>query len=81
MATDEAVLWTSVPEAGKGRYIALFNLTTKPLPIRKQWQDLKISATKHRVRDLWQRRDLGEMQAVERTLPPHGSVLYKVSTD
>jgi alpha-galactosidase len=81
MATEKAVVWSSVPESDKGKYLALFNLTLKPLHIHQRWQDLKMSATKRKVRDLWQRKDLGEMEAVKLTLPPHGSVLYKVSTE
>jgi alpha-galactosidase len=80
-ATQEAVVWSSVPESGTSSYLALFNMTPKPLRIHHRWQDLGISATEHRVRDLWQRKDLGEMEAVEVALPPHGSVLYKVSTE
>jgi alpha-galactosidase len=81
MATQEAVMWSSVPESGKGNYVALFNLTPKPLHVHRPWQDLRMSATKHKVRDLWQRKDLGEVKALEVRLPPHGSVLYKVSTE
>ena len=78
MASKDSVVWTSVPGSEDGKYIALFNVTPRPLHIRKLWKDLGLPETNHKVRDLWQRKDLGATEAVEVTLPAHGSVLYKV---
>ena len=41
------------------------------------WQQLGLSG-QHRVRDLWLREDLGLMNGVSATIPPHGCLLLKV---
>ena len=77
-ATTETVVWTSTPQSADGKYIALFNMTPGPLHVHKLWKDFGLSETNHKVRDLWQRKDLGAVATVEVTLPAHGAVLYKV---
>jgi hypothetical protein len=78
VATPELVLWSARAEAADSMYIALFNLTAKPLQVHQHWNDLGLSSNQHKVRDLWQRKDLGEMGRIETTLPAHGSILYKI---
>jgi alpha-galactosidase len=77
VATPDLIVWSARAE-GNSMYIALFNMTEKALPIQRQWKDLGLSSNQHKVRDLWQRKDLGEIEGIETTLPAHGSILYKV---
>jgi alpha-galactosidase len=78
-ATDQLSIWMSIPESRNGSYVALFNLTPQPLHIRKPWAELGYTKPGQKVRDLWQRKNLGKMDALEVTLPAHGSALYKVA--
>jgi alpha-galactosidase len=77
IVTNDFVVWTSVPESEDGRYVALFNLSSKPLHVLKTWKELGLSSGEYKVRDLWHRRDIGKIEAIEDTLPAHGSALYK----
>src|SRR5579884_44283 len=74
--TPDTVVWTAKGAAGK-QYVAAFNLGDTPQNISFSWKELEITAPGH-VRDLWQRKDLGQMPGLKVTLPPHASVLYAV---
>ncbi|HKW17193.1 MAG TPA: glycoside hydrolase family 27 protein [Terriglobales bacterium] len=78
-ATKESVIWTARAETGGGAYVAIFNISQKPLRLHQEWKSLGLSPTPHRVRDLWHRKDLGKIELIQTTLPAHGSLLYKVS--
>jgi alpha-galactosidase len=61
--------------------VGLFNLTAAEATIKVRWSDLGI-ASRQRVRDLWQRRDLGlRDQDFEASVRPHGVVLIRVTHD
>jgi alpha-galactosidase len=38
-----------------------------------------LSGTAYTLRDLWEHKDLGAAGALTVTLPPHGSILYRLS--
>jgi alpha-galactosidase len=78
VSTEKTVVW--VAESGKagGHYLAIFNLEDASQSVRYSWKDLGLPGKKYKVRDLWERKDLGPAQSVNVTLPPHGSVLYGV---
>jgi alpha-galactosidase len=81
ITTEDAVVWSSMPESGDGSYIALFNISPKPLQMHYVWKDLGLSLPSYTVQDLWERKHLGKMEGINTTIPPHGSVLYRVSTE
>ena len=81
LATNDTVVWESSPGSGDGSYVALFNISSKPLQMHYRWKDLALSLPSYTVRDLWERKDLGKMEGINTTIPPHGSVLYKVSNE
>ncbi len=71
--------WTSnAPERGD-RYVALFNLDSLPQRVSLSWSDVQLASGRHVVRDLWARKSLGTADSLRAELPPHGSVLYRVS--
>ena len=78
LATNDTVVWTSRPDSGNGNYIALFNTSSKAIRVQHRWKDFGLAAAKYKVRDLWERKDLGPMEAVDLSLPPHSAALYKV---
>lgn len=75
---EDTVVWmASAPEHG-GDYIAIFNLSDAPLSFNYSWPDLGLQFGHHPVRDLWLREDLGRLDHIEATLPPHAARLYRV---
>jgi len=78
-AEDNLVVWSSQPEQGTDEYVAVFNTGESTLNAQVNWKDLGLSAGKHRLRDLWERKDLGTADAIAATISAHGCVLYEVS--
>jgi alpha-galactosidase len=59
--------------------VALFNKSEKSEEISVTWKELGAAETQ-KVRDLWQRKDLGLYDArFSATVPPHGTALIKAS--
>ena len=79
ITTDKTVVWVAQSAAADGRYLALFNLTESSQSLRYAWKELGLTSPKYKLRDLWERKDLGASDSVTVTLPPHGSVLYAAS--
>ena len=79
ITTDSTVIWSAQSESGKGLYLAIFNRGDKVQKIQYKWNELGLSSDSYKVRDLWEHKDLGAAQSVNISLPPHASVLYRVS--
>ncbi len=79
ITTDKIVVWVANSAKADEHYLAIFNLGEAIQNVRYSWKDLEFPAGKYRVRDLWERKDLGSADSVSVILPPHGSVLYGVS--
>jgi hypothetical protein len=75
----DLVVWAAQPEAGKGEYVALFNVGEAAHDVHVDWKELGMAGTKYKMRDLWLHKDLGAANAIAATIPAHGCVLYKVS--
>jgi alpha-galactosidase len=71
------VVWAAASSGGK--YLAAFNVSETPRSLAVKWQDLGIGAPVAAIRDLWLRKDLKPRQQLQIDLPPHASVLYRVS--
>lgn len=76
--TDDLVVWMASAPEQVGDYVAIFNLSDTPQPVNYSWKDLGIQFGHFPVRDLWQRIDLGRLNHIEATLPPHSSRLYEI---
>ena len=74
----DAVVWMAAAPEHSGDYVAVFNLADQPQTLNYSWHDLGIQFGKFAVRDLWKRDELGRLDHIEVTLPPHGAALYKV---
>ncbi|PVM82371.1 glycoside hydrolase family 27 protein [Caulobacter endophyticus] len=77
---DGTRIWSARPEGKSGdRYLALFNTTGKPKTVGIALRELGL-ADGVSARDLWIGETLGRGGGrVERTLPPHGSALLRLS--
>ncbi len=80
ITTDKAVVWVAQSAAPDNHSLAVFNLTESSQKVRYEWKDLGFASAKYKLRDLWERKDLGPADSLTVTLPPHGSVLYGASS-
>jgi hypothetical protein len=79
ITTDNIVIWMARPESGKDSYVAVFNISDTAQTVHYAWHDLGLMAPSYRLRDLWTHKDIGPAPAVEITVPPHASVLYRAA--
>jgi alpha-galactosidase len=79
LTTDKAVLWLAKAAHADGRYIAAFNLQDSSQTVEYSWKQLGLDGTRYAQRNLWEHKDLGIASSLKVVLPPHGSVLYRVS--
>ncbi len=72
---DGTRIWSARPEAGGGRYVALFNTTDRPKEVGIAL-DLLGLPPRVSVRDLWTGKDAGRAERrITRTVAPHGAEL------
>jgi alpha-galactosidase len=76
---DGMRVWTARPSSGPGRYLALFNTTNKERETAIDFRWIGVSSAV-RVRDLWERKDVGTAtRRFSALLPPHGAGLYRLN--
>jgi hypothetical protein len=56
-------------------YLAVFNIGDKEQTVLYEWKDFGLRGSGYRVRDLWQRKNLGKTKSLSVKLQPHASVL------
>jgi alpha-galactosidase len=78
LQTESSAVWVSRPSDGQGYYVALFNLSDKPQSLEHDWKLLGVAAGQYKVRDLWERKEVGSSARLQANLPPHGSILYRI---
>lgn len=72
----DTAVWTSQAPGG-ATFAALFNLGDVPAVVEASWEELGLSGPAE-VRDLWERRSLGQAERLQLELPPHGCKLVKL---
>lgn len=78
-SNGDAEIWAR-PLADGSYAVALFNRGPAPLRVETNWARDLGSATPHRVRDLWRRKELGtKAKGYAVGLPSHGAVLLRVT--
>ena len=80
--TDNIAIWTA--REGSDPIIAVFNRSDAPATVSfPAWNNLGdqfgLDKTRYRVRNLWQRKDLGLRTSLSVALPPHGAALFRLS--
>ncbi len=76
--TPESWVWTARATSAKGEYVALFNVSDRPLTMEYTWHDIGLAAGKHRAHDLWLHNNSDGMSGLKVTLRPHASMIYRV---
>ena len=75
---DDHVAWAAADDDGN-TFLALFNLTEETAEMGATLEQMGLKGT-YKLRDLWQRQDLGTVDsAVSAEIPPHGVKLFKLS--
>ncbi|NYF78462.1 glycoside hydrolase family 27 protein [Granulicella arctica] len=76
--SGDVIVWTSKGSNG-AEYLAVFNLGDAPTQVNSAFADYGLMQKSYKVRDLWLRKDLGSQTELSQPLPPHASVLLKLS--
>jgi len=77
--TDTTAVWLAQSENEAGYYLAVFNLQDTEQIVRYEWKDLGLTEGSFRVRDLWERKNLGPTLSLTIKLRPHASKLYRLA--
>lgn len=78
--TDSTQVWVKQLADG-GKAIGIFNMTTAYRQVKAPWKELQFGPAQ-RVRDVWRQKNLGAVENVPGLLlPPHGSVLLKLTSN
>lgn len=83
ITTADTAVWTadSVDTSPKDdHYLAVFNISDKEQTLRYKWKDLGLAGASYKVRDLWERKNVGTAKELSVKLAPHASVLYRIQT-
>ncbi len=81
LATETTVVWLSKAKTGEDQYLAIFNISAGKRKVHYDWKDLGLQSAKYKIKDLWERKDLGPATSVDITLSPHESVLYMLAPE
>ncbi|MDP5170064.1 MAG: glycoside hydrolase family 27 protein [Bacteroidia bacterium] len=76
---NNLVIWASRIPDSKDQYVAAFNLNDTPTEVSVEFAQLGVNP-KCKVRDLWKLKDMGTYKkSISTLLPPHSSVLYRIT--
>ncbi len=76
---SKKAIWLAKPESGTGAYVAVFNLEDVAQTIRYPLQSLGLPGVAFKIRDLWEKKDLGTADVLKVALRPHASALYRLN--
>lgn len=75
---DEKVVWTAKSPDSEDVYVAFFNLNDSKSEVKVAFKDIGLKG-KVRVRDLWQKKDIGIYEKnLSTVVNAHGAKIYKV---
>lgn len=73
------IAWTADAPGPASKYVAIFNRGDAEETVDLPWSQVGVDWKSPTVRELWQHKDLKNLEAIHITLRPHASALYKVS--
>jgi alpha-galactosidase len=79
VSNEKVTVWTARPETGDDYYVAVFNVSEAEQSLHYEWKDLGLANVDHRLHDLWSGSNKLKVTALDITLRPHASALYRVS--
>lgn len=76
---EDSCVWKSLSSKDDSLYAALFNLSDSEKEICVKYCELGISENEYKIRDLWEKRDIGgKKNALSAKIPAHGAKLYRL---
>ena len=63
----------------KFHYVAAFNRGSVGSDVKYSWKDLGLEGNEYNLRDLWNRKDMGEASELAVKLPAHGCAMFRLS--
>jgi hypothetical protein len=78
--TDKIAVWLADSTSDHSQYLAVFNLTESKAEMHYDWKDMGLPGKSYKLRDLWEHKDLGSAASLNADLPPHASLLYRLTT-
>lgn len=77
--SDQVRVWEALTGTSSQpiEYLAFFNLDDKPVSLHTTWAQLGLAGT-HAARGLWDSYRLAPSNAIDMTLPAHGSNIYRI---
>ncbi len=78
ITTDKTVVWLADSALQGSPYLAIFNISETEATLQYAWKDFGLTGKAYRPRNLWEGKDLAPAASIVVTLPPHGSVLYRL---
>jgi alpha-galactosidase len=78
VATETIVIWVAESTEKESYYVAAFNRGEVPAEVHYSWRELGLKGSKHAIRNLWERKDMGTADGLGATIPAHGCLLYEL---
>jgi alpha-galactosidase len=79
ISSGDLMIWVAEATDNPSKYyLAAFNRSESARTRNYSWKDLRLPEANHRLRNLWEHKDLGPASQLAVTLAPHASVLYSV---
>jgi alpha-galactosidase len=79
VVTDKIVVLVAESSEGKGTYIAVFNRGSELADIQYSWKELGLDGSRYALRELWERKESGQVDVLEGKLLPHACFLYRAT--
>jgi len=79
VTNDTEVIWTASRPDDSGIYLALVNVSNIPHTFNHRWSDVGLTHKFHKMRNLWERKEIGMADSLNVTLAPHASALYLIA--
>jgi hypothetical protein len=70
--------WTATHSSGLKKAVAVFNLNDQPATVQVRWSDLGVRGTPRHLTDLLSGLAVPTAPDLKATLPPHGSLSYRL---
>jgi hypothetical protein len=74
----DIVAWTADSAAGASNYLALFNVGDSSVHIESVFSAYGFPNSTYKLRDVWERKELGPHSEISIELPAHGAVLFEL---
>lgn len=79
--SSNTIAWIADAPHSTDKYLALFNLSDKQQSVSMSFSELTLPFARASLRDLWEHKDLGVSEKVDRPIAPHGALLVRLKPE